>query len=150
MESATLPSIGWREWVHLPDLDIGPIKAKIDTGAKTSALHAYDVEIENGRVRFKVHTIQGRDDFFVQAEADLVEQRVVRDSGANASLRPVISTTLILMGQSQPVEVTLIDRQDMSFRMLVGRSAIANRFVVDCGLSNAGGIPESVHQWEAA
>ncbi len=150
MENHPLPCVGWREWVHLPDLDIGPIKAKIDTGARTSALHAYDIEIHDGVVRFKVHTIQGRDDFFMQAEAPLVEERIVRDSGAKASLRPVIRTTLRMNGEDQDVEVTLIDRQEMAFRMLVGRTALVDRFLVDCRRTNVGGTPEAVRTWSKA
>lgn len=147
MDTPDLPRIGWREWVYLPSLDIGPISAKIDTGARTSALHAYDIRVEGGRVAFKVHTIQGRNDFFVAAEADLVEERTVRDSGGKATRRPVIRVPLKVCGESFDAEVTLIDRQDMTFRMLIGRTALSGRFVVDCQRERLGGVPAAVRQW---
>ncbi len=145
----TLLTTGWREWVYLPDLDIGPIKAKIDTGAKTSALHAYDLVVDRdaGIVRFKVHTIQRRTDFFVEVQAPLVDERVVRDSGANATLRPVIATNLTLLGRSMPIEVTLTDRIEMGFRMLIGREALSGRYIVDPAASCLGGVPELVRNW---
>ncbi len=150
MVTSELPCIGWREWVYLPSLDIGPISAKIDTGARTSALHAYDIRVADGRVAFKVHTIQGRDDFFVAAEAELVEERAVRDSGGKATVRPVIRVPLRMGGQEYDVEVTLIDRQDMTFRMLIGRTALSGRFVVDCNSERLGGVPAAVRQWRQA
>ncbi len=147
METPGLPRVGWREWVYLPNLNIGPINAKMDTGARTSALHAYDIETDADVVRFKVHTIQGRDDFFIPAEAKLIEERYVRDSGGRATLRPVIHTPLTVCGQTFDAEVTLIDRQDMKFRMLIGRTALAARFLVDCQADRLGGIPEAVRRW---
>ncbi len=146
-----LLTTGWREWVYLPGLDIGPIKAKVDTGAKTSALHAYDIHVdrEAATVRFKVHTIQRRTDFFVEAVAPLVDERIVKDSGANTTLRPVISTTLRLLGRAQEIEMTLTDRMEMGFRMLVGRQALAGRYIVDPAASCLGGIPEAVRNWSA-
>ncbi len=147
--TTTLLTTGWREWVRLPDLDIGPIKAKIDTGAKTSALHAYDIVVdrEAATVGFKVHTIQRRTDFFVEAESALVGERVVRDSGANATLRPVIATELSLLGRSERIELTLTDRIEMGFRMLVGREALSGRYLVDPAASCLGGVPEAVRNW---
>lgn len=147
MSVPSLPCVGWREWVYLPELDIGPISAKIDTGARTSALHAYDIVVEDGVVRFKVHTVQGRDDFFIAAQAPLVEERVVRDSGGKATLRPVIRTPLVMNGVAGEIELTLIDRQDMTFRMLVGRTALSGRFLVDCQTERLGGVPKAVRQW---
>ncbi|NJN23426.1 MAG: hypothetical protein HC810_02210 [Acaryochloridaceae cyanobacterium RL_2_7] len=93
-----IPVIGWREYLSLPDLGIACIKGKIDTGARTSAIHAFDVEIfqegEQEKVRFKVHPTQGHSSDEVTAEAILLEHRQVKNSGGQAELRPVISTAL--------------------------------------------------------
>lgn len=143
-----LQTVGWREWLYLPELGIGPIKAKMDSGARTSALHAYDVNIEGDRVNFKVHTIQGREDFCVAAEAKLVDHRVVRDSGGNETLRPFIETVMEMAGVTSTIQLSLISRSDMQFRALVGRTALAGHYAVDCSQEYVGGIPESVHNWK--
>jgi hypothetical protein len=134
-----LPIIGWREWVALPALGITEIKAKIDTGARSSALHAFDVEMyqDQGQrmVRFKVHPLQRDSICVVTAEVPLLEQRVVRDSGGHSQLRPVIETPVQLNGQTWPIELTLTNRDVMGFRMLLGRQAIRHRFLVDSGRS---------------
>ena len=132
--------IGWREWVHLPDLlDGGWIKAKVDTGARTSALHAWDVEHfeRDGAVwvRFFVHPRQHDDDHVVQAEARLLEDREVRSSNGEVELRPVVLTTLALGEQRYEVELTLTNRDQMGFRMLLGRTAMARHLLVDPGVS---------------
>lgn len=129
--------IGWREWVALPDLGIESIKAKIDTGARTSSLHAYDVEeFREGRrrmVRFKVHPEQRDGKGYISAVARLVDQRAVRASSGHAELRPVVLTTIELLGERWEVELTLTRRDAMGFRMLLGRQAMRNRFLVDPG-----------------
>lgn len=131
--------IGWREWVALPDLGIQSIKAKIDTGARTSSLHAYDVEeFREGRkamVRFKVHPEQRNSTLCVSAVAPLVEHRTVRPSSGHAEVRPVVVTMVELLGQRWQVELTLTRRDAMGFRMLLGRQAMRGRFVVDPGKS---------------
>lgn len=132
--------IGWREWVHLPDLlDGGWIKAKVDTGARTSALHAWDVERferdGTGWVRFSVHPRQHDDDHVVRAEAVLVEEREIRSSNGDVELRPVVRTTLALGSQRYEVELTLTNRDQMGFRMLLGRTAMARHLLVDPGVS---------------
>lgn len=147
MVDEALSRVGWREWVWLPGLDIGPIKAKIDTGAKTSALHAYDIEVQGDRVAFKVHTIPGREDFHIAAVAPYLGDRLVRDSGGKETLRPTVSADLTLNGVTHPIELTLIDRQDMSFRMLIGRAAVAGKYLVDPGTQYAGGVPATVRTW---
>lgn len=139
--------VGWREWVWLPELDIGPIKAKLDTGARTSAIHAYDIQRDGDQLSFKVHTIQGRDDFFIQATAAFVEERLVRDSGGKQTLRPIIRTPLRMGSQEWPIELSLIDRSDMKVRMLIGRSAVAGRFLVDSGTEYVTGIPAELENW---
>lgn len=129
------PVVGWREWAVLPDLGISKIKVKIDTGAKTSSLHAFDVSIvkRQGRsvVRFKVHPLQKNTRRIVECEARLLEWRQVTDSGGNRTLRPVIETRIMLGAREVLAEVTLIARDEMGFRMLVGRQALRKTWLVD-------------------
>ena len=128
-------TVGWREWLALPDLGLPAIKAKIDTGAKTSALHAFKVEPfeQDGlaSVRFWMHPLQKRDDVVVECTAPLLEQRDVTDSGGHREKRYVVRTRLQLAGSSYPIELTLTNRDTMQFRMLLGRQAMASRVVVD-------------------
>ncbi|NIO11307.1 MAG: ATP-dependent zinc protease [Deltaproteobacteria bacterium] len=137
------PVIGWREWVSLPGLGISSIKAKIDTGARSSALHASEMEIfrRRGRdmVRFTVYPYQRNSRDRVVAEVELYDRRMVRSSSGDAHLRPVILTELMLMGERKSIELTLIDRSAMGFRMLLGREAIRGDYVVDPGRSYLGG-----------
>lgn len=127
--------IGWREWVDLPDLGLFDIKAKVDTGARTSALHAFDVEPfeEDGRqrVRFRMHPQHRSDDKVQVCEADVVDERVVTNSGGQREPRFVIETTLDFAGERWPIEMTLTARDDMMFRMLLGRTAMNGRLIVD-------------------
>ena len=137
--ASSLPIIGWREKVTLPKLDISTVKAKIDTGARSSALHAFDIELfkrgEVEFVRFKVHPVQRSRKKVVVAEAPLLEIREVRNSGGKAESRPVISTVVALGGKEWPIELTLTNRKQMGFRMLLGRQAVRRRFLVDSGKS---------------
>lgn len=130
---------GWREWVALPDLGLTPIKAKIDTGARTSTLHAFSVESfqSGGRlhVRFGVHPLQKRTDVVVYGEAPVIDRRPVTDSGGHTEERYVIATRLVLAGREWPIELTLTNREEMLFRMLLGRTALAGRTQVDPALS---------------
>ena len=133
--SRALRTIGWREWVDLPDLGLYDIKVKVDTGARTSALHAFDVQpfSEGGRerVRFAMHPLH-RDDSKVQiCEADILDRRTVTNSGGQREERYVIETTLEFAGERWPIEMTLTARDDMMFRMLLGRTAMNGRLVVD-------------------
>lgn len=140
---AELPPIGWREWLALPSLGILAIKAKIDTGARSSALHAFDIEMfqreTKPMVRFRVHPWQRSDEGMIVAEAPLAGQRFVRNSGGVQTLRPVIITEVELAGRRWPIEVTLTARDAMGFRMLLGREAIRRRFWVDPGRSYLAG-----------
>ena len=143
-----LPLIGWREWVDLPDLGIREIKAKIDTGARSSSLHAYDIEefLRDGQtyVRFKVHPKQRNSREVVETEAAVLEYRRVRSSSGKSTKRPVIVTTVKALGRAWRIEVTLANRDVMGFRMLLGREAIRRRMVVDPGSSYFGGRPTTM------
>ncbi|MDX1674404.1 MAG: RimK/LysX family protein [Longimicrobiales bacterium] len=145
-EAGERPVIGWREWIELPELGIDAIKAKVDTGARSSSLHAYDIRrFKRGgrrRVRFKVHPIQRDFRTTVEADAPLIDLRKVTSSSGTASLRPVILTAVELHGQRWEIEVTLTRRDEMGFRMLLGRQAVRHRFVVDPGRSFIAGTPE--------
>jgi hypothetical protein len=132
--------LGWREWVELPDLELGRIKAKVDTGARTSCLHAFELEPfeKDGElwVRFKVHPVQRDDSQVVDCEAPVSDQRPVTDSGGNTEQRYVIVTRVRLGAWEGPVEMTLTSRDTMRFRMLIGRTTMkAGGFVVDPSLS---------------
>lgn len=132
-------TVGWREWVGLPDLGLPKIKAKVDTGARTSALHAFELRSfeEEGRkkVQFRIHPNQRDSETEVVCVADVIDEREVRDSGGHKELRPVIETRLSLGENTWPVEVTLTSRDDMLFRMLIGRTALKGLAVVDPGRS---------------
>jgi hypothetical protein len=129
--------IGWKEWIGLPDLGIPAIKAKIDTGARTSALHTFSLEeFETGgcrMVRFGIHPLQRRGDIELFCEAPVLERRRVKDSGGHVEKRYLIRTTAALGGLSWPIDVTLTDRAPMLFRMLVGRKAVEDRFLIHPG-----------------
>lgn len=120
--------IGWKEWVALPSLGIPAIKAKVDTGARTSTLHAFYIEeySDNGNnyVRFRIHPLRNRDDIELGCEAPVIDKRVVRDSGGHAEERYVISSDISLGERKWPIEITLTNRDDMLFRMLLGRRAM--------------------------
>lgn len=134
-----LPVIGWREWVSLPELGIENIKAKIDTGARSSAIHAFDIETfhQEGKhlVRFKVHPYQRDSIQTVATASPLFDERQVRNSGGHAELRLVILTPIEILGYQWPIELTLTNRDVMGFRMLLGRQALRQRFLVDPGKS---------------
>jgi hypothetical protein len=126
-------TIGWREWLALPELHLPAIKAKIDTGARTSALHAFFVEpYDDGglqMVRFGVHPLQRRLDIEILCSAKIKDFREVSDSGGHREMRYVIETDILLGTQTRKVEMTLTNRDNMKFRMLLGRTAIAGFLV---------------------
>lgn len=131
--------VGWREWVALPDLKVTRIKAKVDTGARTSALHAEDIRYVRRRsatlVEFVVMAEQDGSTVRAIATAPLIEERRVRSSNGTVELRPVIETTVRLGAHEWVVEVTLTRRDMMGFPMLLGRQAVKGHAVVDPGRS---------------
>lgn len=131
--------IGWREWVVLPELGIDRIKAKIDTGARSSTLHAVDVKISKADgvevATFKVHPRQRDFHTTIACRAEVLEYREVRSSNGKLEKRPVIVTPLELLGEQWPIELTLTNRDEMGFRMLLGRQSFRRRFLVDAGRS---------------
>ncbi|MEM7759175.1 MAG: ATP-dependent zinc protease [Cyanobacteria bacterium P01_A01_bin.40] len=134
-----LSVIGWREMLILPDLNVERIKAKIDTGARTSALHAFDCQEfkqdDQTMIRFAIHPLQRDNQKTIVAEAKLLEYRKVTSSGGHAQIRPVIMTTVKLGEHQWQVELTLTNRDVMGFRMLLGRQAVRDRFSIDPGKS---------------
>ena len=133
-EASQLSIIGWRETLALPDLGVKIIKAKIDTGARTSALHAFNCqEFKQGErtmMRFSIHPLQRDRNTTITASAELLEYRKVTSSVGHSQIRPVIITTVGLGEHRWLVELTLTNRDVMGFRMLLGRQAVKNRFLI--------------------
>ncbi|MEZ5560848.1 MAG: ATP-dependent zinc protease [Pseudomonadales bacterium] len=131
--------LGWREWVRLPALGVDRIKAKIDTGARTSALHASQIEPferdDRPWVRFRVHPLQRSRASVVVCEAPVVDRRVVRSSVGHTQVRWVVATELEIAGRRRRIELTLTNRDAMGFRLLIGRTALRGAFLVDPGRS---------------
>lgn len=133
--TSSLITVGWREWCSLPELGLAHIKAKIDTGAKTSCLHAFTVEPftkdEQLWVRFGMHPNQHDTHLETFCEARVVDERNVTDSGGHTEKRYVIATQLIIDSQQWTIELTLTNRDTMQFRMLLGRSAMVDKIIVN-------------------
>ncbi len=145
MQKKVLTTIGWREWVGLPDLGIEAVNAKVDTGARSSALHAFNIEAfeRDGvdMVRFAVHPIQRDSKITVECEAPMLERRWVKSSVGHRTFRPVIETQIAWLGQTWDIELTLVNRDEMGFRMLIGRQAMRSRLLVDPSRSFIGPKP---------
>lgn len=140
-----MSSIGWREWIALPEWGVPAIKAKIDTGARTSAIHAFDLEMferdGDDWVRFVIHPWQVSDDDPTTVEAPRVDHRTITSSSGTRSERPVVSTDITLGGRNVRAELTLTRRDEMGFRMLIGREALRQGYLVDPARSYLGGRP---------
>lgn len=138
-------ALGWREWVTLPEWDIAYMKAKIDSGARTSALHAVNVEWfvkgDQPWVRFVTFPWQDSTDDELAIEAQVIATREIKSSSAEVELRPVVNALLMLAGVQRQIEVTLTDRTEMRFRMLIGREALRENYVIDTGSSYVAGRP---------
>ena len=137
------PILGWREWIALPDLGLPAIKAKIDTGARTSALHAFLIEpyTESGTemIRFLIHPLQRNQEFQVECHAPIHDYREITDSGGHREMRYVIRSKITVADASWSIDLTLTNRDTMRFRMLLGRRAMENRFLVNPGTSYVNG-----------
>lgn len=145
--NSDLSIVGWREFLELPSLGIARIKAKVDTGARSSSLHARAIEPltidDRDYVRFEVTPLQRSTRKVIRAQAPVLEYRNIRSSSGAVSKRPVILTEVTVLGESWQIELTLADRATMGFRMLLGREAIRGRYLVDPGKSYYGGLPQS-------
>jgi len=139
------PAIGWREWVSLPELGVGTIRAKVDTGARTAALHAFGLEIVDGErgltARFAVHPNHRTPGPASIVEVPIEGERKVRNPGGRSEIRPVIRTTIRIGDVSFKAEMTLTRRDEMGFPLLLGRQTVRRRFLVDPGKSYVFGKP---------
>ncbi len=137
-DKTKVQTVGWREWMALPELGIAGIKAKLDTGARTSALHTHtlDIDTKDGMpsVQFSVHPLH-KSDRLVECRAPMIDERWVTDSGGHRELRPVIRTMVQLGTEIWSVEMTLTRRDNMRFHMLLGRTAMRGRLQIDSGQS---------------
>lgn len=142
---AALPSpavVGWREWVGLPGLGIARVKAKMDTGARSSALHANSIEpFETDSAQYVRFDVMGEPETVPWHEAPVSDRRLVRSSNGETELRFVIRTDLTIAGQTWPVDITLTNRERMDLPMLIGREALAGRALVDPERSWLSGRP---------
>ena len=137
--------LGWREWVGLPQAGLAWVKAKIDTGARSSAIHAFDLEAyeRDGteRVRFSIHPWQRSDEDHVELDLPVLDRREVRSSNGQAEQRYAVALDVTLAGRTITTVMTLSNRDEMGFRMLIGREALEQGFLVDSSQSYAGGRP---------
>ncbi len=138
--------VGWREWVTLPLADVPWLKAKIDTGARSSAIHAFDLEVHDVDgtewVAFSIHPWQRCDDDIAELRLPVLDRRAVRSSNGQVEERYAVALDVRLAGRTITTEMTLSNRDEMGFRMLIGRDALAQGFLVDSARSYAGGRPK--------
>lgn len=138
-------TIGWREWVSIPDLGVTEIKAKVDTGADNSSLHAFNIErfTADGvdMVRFEIHPRQRKRKPSIECVTEVATERKVKNPGGRAEIRPVIRTVIVVAGEKLEALVNLTTRDEMTFRMLLGRRTVREHFLVDPGRSYIGERP---------
>ncbi|MCX7085137.1 MAG: ATP-dependent zinc protease [Methylococcales bacterium] len=143
--SNTTPLLGWREWIGLPGLNIEKIKAKVDTGARSSAIHAFELDPykKNGEnwIMFAIHPEQNNTDIIIECHAPIKDRRIVSDSGGHKQQRYVIETPLVIGQSIITAEVTLTNRDSMLFRMLLGRTAIKDHYLIAANKSFLQGEP---------
>ena len=137
--------VGWREWVSLPQAGVDWVKAKIDTGARSSSIHAFDLEVFEAdgveQVRFTLHPWQKSEEDLVELSLPVLDRREVRSSNGQTEQRYAVAMDVVLAGRTLTTVMTLSNRDEMGFRMLIGREALERGFLVDAGLSYAGGRP---------
>lgn len=137
--------VGWREWVALPQADVPWVKAKIDTGARSSSIHAFDLEVveQDGQewVSFSIHPWQRSDEDHVELRLPVLDMREVRSSNGQVEKRYAVALDVTLAGRTITTVMTLSNRDEMGFRMLIGREALERGFLVDSSISYAGGRP---------
>jgi len=135
MERKQKRAAGWREWVSLPSIGVGSIKAKLDTGARTSALHAFNIETywSDGELwaRFFVHPYQKNDRREIACDARIEDIRIVSNPGGRRQRRLVIRTDVRLGDETWPIDLSLTDRDEMGFRLLIGRTTMHGKLIVD-------------------
>lgn len=140
-----LPFLGWREWLALPELNISAIKVKVDTGARTSALHAFFVDpYKKGKqqwIRFGIHPHPNDSEDAIECDVAVKDRRMVSDSGGHKQRRYFIETSMIIGHTQFMAEMTLTNRDTMKFRMLLGRTAMDRRFLVNPTESYLQGMP---------
>ena len=145
MTKTTRITIGWREWVEMPEFDVIEIKAKVDTGADNSSLHAFNIEPFSKagipHVRFEIHPRQRKSKPSISCEAEVVKERTVKNPGGRTELRPVIRTRLKVAGREIDALINLTTRDEMTFRMLLGRRSVRKDFLVDPARRSLGGRP---------
>lgn len=146
--------VGWREWVSLPQAGVPWIKAKIDTGARSSAIHAFDVDAHvvagEQRVRFSIHPWQRADDDVAELTLPVLDRREVRSSNGQTEERYAVAMDVVLAGRTVTTVMTLSNRDEMGFRLLIGREALEQGFLVDSAGSYLGGRPKRAvrrHNW---
>ena len=137
--------VGWREWVALPQAELDWVKAKIDTGARSSAIHAFDLEVEERDgaewVRFSIHPWQKSDEDHAELTLPVLDRREVKSSNGQVEQRYAVNLDVTLAGRTITTVMTLSNRDEMGFRMLIGREALERGFLVDSSRSYAGGKP---------
>jgi len=135
MIKSPMKILGWREYCSLPSLGCKKIKVKVDSGAKTSSLHAYNLKYykRNNKqyVKFDIHTFENKTPVSIETKARVLEFRKVKSSNGHVEERPVVETEIILLGETWKIELTLTNRDEMGFKMLLGREAIKKRFLIN-------------------